>query len=153
MKHECQLEAEVLSAVLEGRWPENAGEALRLHAAECEICGDVAAVALTLNNARRETAAQAQVPDSAQVWWRAQMHARREAADAACRPLAAAQFVALASAVVVFCACLTASYGWLAALLPAEVSITAGQWAILLAVVGAVVLAPIFVYAAVGKDR
>jgi hypothetical protein len=109
---ECEFESDVLSAVLQSRWPDRVDEELRSHVAGCAICSDVAVIAGALNTARDETRASAVIPDSGRVWWMAQIRARREAIDSASRPIAIAQALALACAVGVLGACLGASSGW-----------------------------------------
>ncbi len=84
---ECPFEAEVLSAVLQGRWPGNAGAELRAHVEGCLICSEVATVAAVLDGDRSHMRATAVLPSSGRVWWMAQMRARREAAAAANRTM------------------------------------------------------------------
>jgi hypothetical protein len=114
---ECPYEAEVLSAVLEARWPGHVDAALRAHAANCGICSEVASVAGALAGSREELRTAAPVPDASRVWWRAQLRARREAVQAAGRPISAVQAIAFACAVGVLGACFgAASKGFQAAL-------------------------------------
>jgi len=98
MKVECEFEAEVLSAVMQSRWPERVDAALRAHVSGCAICSDVAAIASAVDKAREELRVSAIVPDSGRVWWLAQLRARREAAEAAGHPITAAQAIAFACA-------------------------------------------------------
>jgi hypothetical protein len=107
---ECEFEPEVLAAVLQSRWPERADVPLRAHAAACPICSDVAAIAGAIDNAREEMRPLAVVPDSGRVWFLAQLRARREAARAAERPIAAVQKIAAAGAAGVAAACLGAAW-------------------------------------------
>jgi hypothetical protein len=93
---DCELESEVLAAVLQNRWPERVDTELRAHVAACEICTDVVVIAGVIDNAREEMRARDVVPDSGRVWWLARMRARREAAG---RPITAAQVIAFASAI------------------------------------------------------
>jgi hypothetical protein len=109
---ECEFEAEVLAAVVQSRWPERTDPALRAHVAGCVICSDVAAVAGALDGSCEEMRRQAVVPDSARVWWLAQMRARREAARTAGRPITAAQVLAFACAVGLLGACFGATSTW-----------------------------------------
>jgi hypothetical protein len=51
---ECDFESEVLTAVLQSRWPERTDATLRAHVAGCAICSDVAAVAGVIENARED---------------------------------------------------------------------------------------------------
>jgi hypothetical protein len=110
--HACPWESEVLAAVLEHRWPDAVDSALREHAAGCAACGEVAAVAGALGEARGRSAEEASLPDAGLVWWRAKLRARREAARAAGRPITAAQVLALACACGLFGACFGATSEW-----------------------------------------
>jgi hypothetical protein len=109
---DCELESEVLAAVLQNRWPDRVDASLRAHVAACGICADVAAIAGAIDHSREETRAHAVVPNSGRVWWLAQMRARREAAQAAGRPITAAQVIALACAVGLLGACFGATSAW-----------------------------------------
>jgi hypothetical protein len=84
---------------------------LRTHVATCAICADVVAIAGAIDHAREALRAPA-IPDSGRVWWLAQMRARREATQAAGRPITAAQVVALACAMGLFGACFGATSAW-----------------------------------------
>ena len=64
---DCELESEVLGAVLQNRWPERVDADLRAHVAACAICAEVVAVAGAINNAREEMRARTEVPDSGRV--------------------------------------------------------------------------------------
>jgi hypothetical protein len=102
MTHECPHEQDVLDAVATGRWPDRVDADLRDHANACPVCRDTAEVA-PLFFADRDAAWQADVPSASSVWWRAQMRARREAAEQAARPLVLVERAALVYAgVVVF---------------------------------------------------
>ncbi len=92
-RFECDLEAEVLTAVVQSTWPHGANQDLLLHARSCEICSEVAAVAVSLA-AVRQVDRSVQIPGSGLVWWRAQLRLRREAAAAAERPMIAVQWIA-----------------------------------------------------------
>src|SRR5271157_3042876 len=109
---ECELESEVLAAVLQNRWPEQVDASLREHVAACAICADVVAIAGAIDDAREEMRAHAVVPDSGRVWWLAQLRARREAAEAAGRPITAAQVIALAAVMGLLGACFGATSKW-----------------------------------------
>lgn len=43
---ECEFEADVLAAALQSRWPERVDTELRAHVSTCDICSDVATVAV-----------------------------------------------------------------------------------------------------------
>ena len=113
----CEFESEVLAAVIEARWPERADAELRAHAEGCAICREVAAVGAALAADRETLLAEATVPDSGLVWWRAQLRARREAAKVAGRPITAAQVLTLASAAGLAGACFGATSSWFQAAL------------------------------------
>jgi hypothetical protein len=106
---DCEFESEVLAAVVQSRWPDRVDPGLRAHAATCAICSDVAAVAAAIGEAGDEMRASVAVPDSGGVWWRARLRARREAAQAAGRPITAAQVIALACAAGLLGACFGAT--------------------------------------------
>jgi hypothetical protein len=95
---ECPREQELLEALAAGRWPDGAVAELETHAAGCGSCSDLLAVALPLLREQELAERHAHIPSSAVVWWRAQMRARREAVDAATRPIALTQGVAMACA-------------------------------------------------------
>src|ERR1700688_2832954 len=109
---ECEFEAEVLAAVIQSRWPARTDMQLRAHAAGCQICADVAAVAGAIEESRDEMRGAAMIPGSGRVWWLAQMRARREAAQAAGRPITAAQVIAVACAMGLLGACFGATSPW-----------------------------------------
>ncbi|HKS95512.1 MAG TPA: hypothetical protein VJV74_05185, partial [Terriglobia bacterium] len=89
----CEREPEVLKEVRAGRWPQAADEELRHHAASCAVCGDVVLVAQYLAG---EARGEASVPHPGMIWWRAEIMARRDAARRATRPIAIAEWVAIA---------------------------------------------------------
>ena len=98
MKLQCQFEQELLDAIAARRWPNRAEAQLRGHVAHCGLCSDVAAIAGAFFEDRDCAQAEAVVPSSSAVWWRAQIRAREEAARVAARPLLI--FQALATVVV-----------------------------------------------------
>jgi hypothetical protein len=104
---ECVREHEILDEIAEGRWPAAAPAALREHAAGCPVCADLALAASALHDASADAAvAPMALPSAGQVWWRAELRARHEAARLAQRPVIAVQVVA---AVVFLAAVLTAA--------------------------------------------
>jgi hypothetical protein len=90
---DCVREAEVLDAVVHGRWPSAVPgeEDLRQHAMACPVCADIAVVARVLRDERQEAWREAHVPTAGHVWWRATIRARAEGARAAARPITVAQ--------------------------------------------------------------
>ena len=85
----CDREPDVLEAVISGCWPPegSAGDDLRGHARVCPVCADLAAVAVVLRDEGDAARREAPIPTSGQVWWRATMRTRTEAAAAAARPI------------------------------------------------------------------
>jgi hypothetical protein len=88
----CEHEAAVTQAVLSRQWPDACDEAIRAHAASCEACREVVSIAALLRedyDEAREAIGQRDVPlpSAGQIWWRAAVHARADAARAATRPL------------------------------------------------------------------
>ncbi len=159
---ECELESEVLGAVLQDRWPARVDASLREHVAVCPVCSDVVAIAGAIDHDRDELRSQAVVPESGRVWWLAQTRARREAAQAAGRPITVAQVLAFACAMAVLGACFGATSAWfqaalrrtgstlsslkLTALLPIAQSFAADHAALLLAMASIVVVIPASIY-------
>lgn len=86
VEHACIHEHDVVAAVLSRRW-DGASDELKLHAAACDICRDVVAVAELLSSDQERARHQARVPAAGQVWWRAAIRARLEAAHAVERPM------------------------------------------------------------------
>lgn len=157
---ECQFEADVLeSAVLSAE--------LREHVKSCEICADLLAVAGAVEAAREETVAYA-IPDSGLVWWKAQIRARREAAEAVGRPITAVQIAAFACAVGLMGACIGATSSWFQAALkwawsgitgidvkafvPYATALIEGHGLLAACMVAMVFVVPVAVYLVVGKE-
>lgn len=107
----CEFEAEVLAAAVEGRWPEAVDAPLREHAETCRICAETALVAGAIESAREESRAAAVLPDAGRVWWLAQLRARREAIQAAERPITLVQVIAFACATGLLGVCFGACFG------------------------------------------
>ena len=88
----CEHELAVTEAVLGRRWPDACDQALRDHAGSCEVCREVVEVAALLREDYDEARAaisrrDVPLPSAGQIWWRAAVHARADAARAAARPL------------------------------------------------------------------
>ena len=94
---DCRHEPEVAAAVLSGRWPQACEEELRAHASECAVCGGVTTVAELLRQDQAASLGDVRVPAAGQVWWRAAVRARVEAAHTASRPLTWMQGLAAAA--------------------------------------------------------
>lgn len=163
---ECQFEAEVLEAVCQCRWPARVDEALRQHVAGCQICSDVVTVATAFDGAYPELVATASLPDAGRVWRMAQLRARHEAVETAGRPIAAAQVFALVCAVGLLGACFGATSSWFqsalgwstsnsdaaASLVATITKLVAGNGALIVGLVAAVLLVPTAFYVAMGRE-
>ena len=103
---ECPREQDVVEAVMSGNWPDG----LRSHADRCPVCADLAMVAVLLHGEGDEAWREARVPTSGQVWWRATLRARAEAAAAAARPITMVQGLAGACAAGVSMALITLAW-------------------------------------------
>jgi hypothetical protein len=95
---ECVHEQDVLDAAATGRWPNRVDADLRAHVASCAICADLAEIAPLFAADRDAAWQEADVPSASAMWWRAQMRARREAAEKVARPMVLVQRAALAYA-------------------------------------------------------
>jgi hypothetical protein len=100
----CEHEAAVAQAVLGGRWPDACEPSLRAHAEACEVCREVVAIVPLLREEyldARDAIGRRDVPlpSAGQIWWRAAVHARADAARAAARPLVWGYGVAAACAI------------------------------------------------------
>jgi hypothetical protein len=166
---ECEMEAEVLAAIVESRWANTTmGVDLQAHAAQCPICADVVAVAGAVLSEKHELRSAASVPDAGRIWWQAQLRARREAAVAAGRPITAAQLIAFGCAVGLLGACFGATSEWFqsglkwvaariatlhpADLIPSVTALLTEHFAIALTITAAFLLIPAALYLAVGRD-
>ena len=96
---DCAREEEIVSLVLAGRWPEGADEALAAHVRGCAVCSEVASAATLLRGDFQRAAADVHLPAAGQVWWRAAVRARLDAAQAAQQPMTWAHGLAGAMAV------------------------------------------------------
>lgn len=83
---ECAQEDRVVSAVLSGTWPTN-DDQLADHVQQCEICREVAEVAVVLRADHDLARREVHVPVAGQVWWRSAVRARLESTEAATRPM------------------------------------------------------------------
>ena len=146
----CRYETDVLAAVADGSW-DHATDELKAHVTTCRTCSDLALVSQLLKTDHAAVVARADVPSAGQVWWRAQMRARAEAAEAAARPLFVAQALACAAVVGLLVALVTWLWpagGWhFVATAPSELSLTTwvaiGAW---------VVIAPVALYLVFARD-
>ena len=149
---ECEFEAEVLAVALQAQWPGRVDAQLRAHVAACPICSDVAAIAGAIEATREAMSARAVIPNSGRVWWLAQLRARREAAEAANRPMTAVQVVAFVCAVGLLGGCFRAASTWFSPVLGRVTSVMVEHAALSLALAAVVFLVPAAVYLALGRD-
>lgn len=84
---ECAQEPVVVEAVVSGRWPARADDALVAHARTCEVCSEVAALAALIHDDHERSRFEVQVPAAGQVWWRSAIRARLESTHTAMRPM------------------------------------------------------------------
>jgi len=165
---ECEFESVALAAALQSRFPERVDADLRAHVAGCTICSDVVAIANAVDGAREEMRDRVIVPDAGRVWCLTQIRARRENAEAAGRPITAAQLIAFACAVGLLGACFGATstrfqsaLGWITssasgfhakAVLPSAMGLFVQHGALILAMAAAFFLISTAVYLAIGRD-
>ena len=149
---ECEFETEVLAAALQSRWPGRVDPQLRSHVAACPICSDVAAIACAIEDTREATTAAAVIPNSGRVWWLAQLRARREAAQAANRPMTVVQVFAFVCAVCLLGGCLRAASTRLSPLFERIASGMLEHAVLALVMAAVLLLVPAGVYLALGRD-
>ena len=158
---ECPREQEVVDVLTTRQWPERCGAELQAHVAACEGCRDLVTIIAPLGDAWLEHRAEAHVPASGMVWWRAQMRARREAARAAARPITVFQAIAgLAGLVLIvgtvawlspwLATAFTSSFATIPVTLPG-VRAAASSWAVTAAITFLAVTS-IVVYLVVAED-
>ena len=94
MIDECFRESEVVEAVATSAWPSASSADLKAHVASCAICGELAAVAGAIRGDCQSARAHIEVPSAGLVWWRAQLRARQQNAEAAGRPITYVQAAA-----------------------------------------------------------
>ncbi len=93
---QCEKEQAVTEMLQCGRWPEACDPALRTHVENCPVCSEVVLVGQLLREENASLLADMKLPDAGLVWWKAQLRARREAAELATRPIALAERFAVA---------------------------------------------------------
>jgi hypothetical protein len=90
----CDKENRVIEAVKRGFWDDE----IREHVAECEACADLALTASFLHDdaswARME--ATGALPSPGQIWWKAQIFAKRDAVQRATLPIVVFERLAFA---------------------------------------------------------
>jgi hypothetical protein len=93
---QCEKEQALTETLQRGQWPEACDPALHMHVENCAVCSEVVQVAQALREEHTSLCADMKLPDAGLVWWKAQLRARREAAELATRPIALAERFALA---------------------------------------------------------
>jgi predicted anti-sigma-YlaC factor YlaD len=142
---DCPLDRDVLGAVMSGHWLDESSSELRAHAEDCPVCRETAAMSSLLGIERDAAMLEADPPSAGQVWWRAQMRARAEAAHTAERPLLIAQGLGAACILGIVAAVISwfwprleSAGSWLYASTPTGVGLSMwlaiGAWLILLPV-------------------
>jgi hypothetical protein len=86
----CEKEVLVIEAARRGYCEEE----LRVHAAGCGVCADAALAAQFLQEMQHADLADVKVPSSGWMWWRAQLMAKRAAAERATEPITLVEQVA-----------------------------------------------------------
>ena len=156
---DCRFETAVLEEIEAGRWSSSSPSELRAHVESCPVCADVALVAAEMRAADGAPTAPVALPSAGQVWWRAELRARNEAAQLAQRPLIAVQVVAAVVAVLGLATGLRwlapNAWGWLSQTAGVALTQEMGTWSLLLILsIGFwVVVAPIAIYMVVRADR
>jgi predicted anti-sigma-YlaC factor YlaD len=157
----CERELEVVTALMDGRWPDGCEPALHAHAAACPTCGELVQIAGAVREQHLATMQEAVVPPSGLVWWRAQRRSRQEALATASRAIttvqAASVGIAIVTALTVIGFTRETWQGWVAR---ASDYIAFGglqftpavDVLLLVGVATAVLLAPIVVWFAVTRD-
>ena len=167
----CEHEARVADAVMGRRWPEACDETLREHAASCDVCREVVEVAALLredyDEARKAISRRdVPLPSAGQIWWRAAVRARADAARAAARPLVWGYGAAAACAIGLLAAGVSTVWpsmvpvfdrvgAFTARMAPAAdmvVAMLRAQMPMVIGVVACVVAAPIALYFALREE-
>lgn len=114
MSCSCRHEAAVLAAA---RRSSDAAvpEAVEDHLASCDDCLTTWAIAVSLQEERTLALAAARVPSAGQVWWRAELRARQDAAAAVARPITVATGLAAATLVGLLLSVLGGFVWWMRA--------------------------------------
>jgi hypothetical protein len=159
---ECPHESEIVDAIAAGEWPQAAPGELRAHAETCPVCADLALAASALHEEAASAPATMALPSAGQVWWRAELRARHEAARLAQRPVIAVQVVAgvvcLAALLTGFRAIAPEAWAWLTHTVASARSASANGldgWtlALVLSIGVWVVIAPVVILMVLRADR
>ena len=93
---DCERERDVLEATRLGRWNED----LEAHVSTCATCQDLSVVSAFLESEAHSARSEAPLPGPGLIWWKAQLLARRAAAEQATRPIAVYEKAATALGVL-----------------------------------------------------
>lgn len=127
---ECEKESLVIEAVRLGSWDAD----LRQHLAECQACSDAEFAARALHEMRAMDQAEARIPDAGLMWWKAQLLAKRAAAERATQPISFVERFAYACGIFCFIGvCIwqwDAIRAWLASMKPGSIRLhsTTSPW-------------------------
>jgi predicted anti-sigma-YlaC factor YlaD len=155
---ECPREVEVAEAAAAGNWHGTTGNELLSHVAACETCRDLFEVAGAVREDFDRARRDAPIPPAGLVWWRAQLRARREGAEAAARPITYVQVITASLAAAMLFTLGGLLWPWLRASFGAiddltRVADVGRPWLPLaLAVGGWLVLAPVLLLLALSDD-
>ena len=109
----CEREAELVEALTSGRGPEAWGDDLRRHVTACAVCAEIALVAQAFEQENDQARVKMALPAAGLVWWKAQMRARREAAERAAQPIAIVERLAWVSGVLSLLGAAIWQRGWI----------------------------------------
>jgi hypothetical protein len=110
MTRSCRHEPAVLAAARASEHTAVAAD-IEAHLAACDDCRLSFALAVSLQEERALAMATTRVPSAGQVWWRAELRARQDAAAAVARPITLATGLA-AAAVIGVVVSLVGVIGW-----------------------------------------
>ena len=97
----CERELEIVSALMDGRWPEGCDPSLVAHTESCALCAELLTVAGAVRNEHQLALQEAAPPPSGLVWWRAQRRARQEALATASHAITTVQATTVSLAAVI----------------------------------------------------
>ena len=124
----CAQEPAVVNAVLSGHWPGGCDDTLVAHAVDCEVCREVAAIAMLMQDDAERSRYEVHVPASGQVWWRAAVRARLDSTQASTRPMTWLHGITAAVAVGVMLALISAAWPMLVPMFERVWTLAAGYF-------------------------
>ncbi len=138
----CAHEASVLAAT-RAMPARPMPDALLAHMAECDDCRELHVVASVLRADRDDAVAHARIPSAGQVWWRAELRARHDAAAAATRPITVVSGLAAACLVGLLASLAGVLAVWLQQAVGAWPALSASRLAVWFALAAVVVATPL----------